>query len=213
MKSISFIITAIVLFSLFAGCSKKSSDSKDQGQQQNTQGTGTSATAAAAPNDVAGIHWTVPQGWTSQPRQQMRAATYAVPSPKDGVEGGDCGVFYFGNGQGGTVQDNLNRWISQFEKGGKHEFSSKEINSLKITTIQIVGTYFAPSGPMMASQEKKANYKLLGAIVESPAGLVFFKLTGPTQTIDASEPAFNQLLNSLAKDDVENSTSEASRKN
>ncbi len=213
MKSIAFIIATTVVISIIAGCSKKSGESKDQSQQQGIAGTGTPGAAAAAPNDVAGIHWTVPQGWTAQPKQQMRAATYTVPSPREGVEGGDCGVFYFGNGQGGTVQDNLNRWISQFEKGGKHEFSSKEINSLKITTIQIVGTYFAPSGPMMASQEKKANYKLLGAIVESPAGLVFFKLTGPTQTIDASESAFNQLVNSLAKDETEHASSEGSPRN
>jgi hypothetical protein len=199
MKRIHVVVVTFVSIVLIVGCAKKSSDSKDQSQQQNVpQGAGNAA--LAAPNDVAGVHWIVPQGWTAQPRQQMRAATYTVPSTKEGIEAGDCGVFYFGNGQGGTVQDNLNRWISQFEKGGKHEFSSKEINGLKVTTIQISGTYFAPTGPMMASQENKLNYKLLGAIVESPAGLVFFKLTGPSQTIDGSESSFNQLINSLAKD-------------
>ena len=199
MKNVLLTISVIVSISLISGCTKKKSESKEQSQQQNTQpGAGTAI--AAAPNDVAGIHWTVPQTWTAQPKQQMRAATYRVPSPKEGVDPGDCGVFYFGKGQGGTVEENLNRWISQFEKGGKHEVSSKDVNNLKVTTIRVTGTYLAPSGPMMESQDKKAGYKLLGAIVEGPEGLVFFKFTGPAQTVDANEAIFSQLVESLTKD-------------
>jgi hypothetical protein len=199
MKNVLFVTSIIVALSLVAGCTKKTNESKEQSQQQNAA-PGTGAAIAAAPNDVAGIHWTVPQTWTTQPKQQMRAATYGVPSPKEGVDAGDCGVFYFGKGQGGTVEENLNRWISQFEKGGKHEFSSKDVNNLKVTTIRVTGTYLAPSGPMMQSQDKKADYKLLGAIVEGPEGLVFFKFTGPAQTVDANAAAFNQLVESLSKD-------------
>jgi hypothetical protein len=195
MKKILFTVSIIVSIGMIAGCSKKTNESKEQSQQQNL-----SPGASAIPNAVAGIHWTVPQGWTSLPKQQMRAATYKVPSPKEGVEPGDCGVFYFGNGQGGTVEDNLKRWISQFENGGKHEFSSTVINNLKVNTVQVVGTYLAPSGAMMESTDKKPNYRLLGAIVEAPQGMVFFKFTGPAQTVEANEPAFNQLVSSLSKD-------------
>jgi len=41
---------------------------------------------------------------------------------------------------------------------------------------------------------------LLGAIVETPEGMVFFKFTGPEQTAAANESDFNQLVNSLQKD-------------
>lgn len=184
----AFFVSTIVLMGLVLGCSKKSNDSK--------QNTGSSP----IPNAVARIHWTVPEGWSAQPKQQMRAATYAVPAPKEGIESGDCGVFFFGSGQGGTVQDNLNRWVSQFENGGSHEFASKEINGLKVSTVQVLGTYLSPSGPMMESKGKKPDYRLLGAIVEAPEGLVFFKFTGPAQTIDAAEPNFNQMINSMTKD-------------
>jgi hypothetical protein len=195
MKKSLLVVSIIISIVLIDGCKKKANESKEQSQQLNA-GPG----ATAAPNDVAGIHWTVPQGWTAQPRQQMRAATYTVPAPKEGIEPGDCGIFYFGSGQGGTVEDNLNRWISQFEKGGKHEFSGKEINSLKVTTIQIAGTYLSPTGAMMESKDKRPNYRLLGAIVEAPQGTVFFKFTGPAQTVEATESNFNQLINSMAKD-------------
>jgi hypothetical protein len=179
---------------LATGCSKKSDDSKKESLDQKTMPGG-----SAAPSTVAGIHWTVPQNWTSQPERPMRAATYLVPGPKEDLESGECGVFYFGNGQGGTVEDNLNRWISQFERGGKHEFAKKEVNGLQVTTIQISGTYLSPSGPAMESQGKKENYRLLGAIVEAPQGLVFFKFTGPAETINANEASFNQLVGSVAK--------------
>jgi hypothetical protein len=36
-----------------------------------------------------------------------------------------------------------------------------------------------------------------GAIVEAPEGLVFFKLTGPLNTVAAAENDFNSLLGSV----------------
>jgi len=36
-----------------------------------------------------------------------------------------------------------------------------------------------------------------GAIVEAPQGLVFFKLTGPLNTVAAAEGDLNALLNTL----------------
>jgi hypothetical protein len=194
MNRVLIVASLIVALALATGCSKKSEDSKKQAQDQKTMPGG-----AAVQNAVAGIHWTVPQNWTAQPEKPMRAATYLAPAAKEKTEPGDCGVFYFGNGQGGTVEDNLSRWISQFERGGKHEFAKKEINGLQVTTIQISGTYLAPAGPAMESQGKKEDYRLLGAIVEAPQGLVFFKFTGPAETINANQAAFNQLVDSIIK--------------
>jgi len=53
---------------------------------------------------------------------------------------------------------------------------------------------------MMQSQGKKQpGFRLLGAIVEAPQGLVFFKCTGPTATIGKAQAEFDALLGSLAK--------------
>jgi hypothetical protein len=52
---------------------------------------------------------------------------------------------------------------------------------------------------MMESQGKKENYRLLGAIVEAPEGLVFFKFTGPAKTIGASEAEFDAMIGTMAK--------------
>jgi hypothetical protein len=146
---------------------------------------------------VAGVQWTVPARWKQQPPRQMRIATYSVPEG-DGEEG-ECAVFYFGSGQGGDVAGNISRWASQFEGAPAPEQSSKVVNGLKVTMVSLAGSYLAPAGPMMQSQGKRENYRLLGAIVEAPEGSVFFKFTGPANTVRAAEGEFNALVNSLSR--------------
>jgi len=51
----------------------------------------------------------------------------------------------------------------------------------------------------MQSQGSRPNYRLLGAIVEAPGGLVFFKCTGPAATIATAEKGFAALVASLRK--------------
>ena len=51
----------------------------------------------------------------------------------------------------------------------------------------------------MMGQEpsKKPNFRMRAAIIEAPEGLVFFKFTGPLNTVAASENDFNSLLASV----------------
>ena len=132
----------------------------------------------AAEGSAGGIRWSVPAGWQVGAPQPMRAASYTIPAAP-GAEAGGCGVFFFGKGQGGGVEDNLQRWTSQFEGGSAPKKSEQKVNGLTVHRIEISGTYLAPSGPAMQSQGKKPGWLLNGAIVEAPDGLVFFKSVGP----------------------------------
>jgi hypothetical protein len=145
----------------------------------------------------AGIQWTVPAGWTEQPARAMRVATYVVPGK--GTDAGECGVFYFGKGQGGTAQENIARWGSQFEGSPSPKTTVETVAGMKVHRVETSGTYLAPGGPAMQSQGKKPGYRLIGAIVEAPEGLVFFKCTGPAATIAANEKAFDGLVKSIRK--------------
>jgi len=129
----------------------------------------------------------------------MRVATYNVPASEGETEGGECAVSFFGSGQGGNVDANIDRWFGQFENPSVPQKTSKEVSSLKVTTVRIDGTYLSPGGPMMQSQGKKENFRLLGAIVEAPEGMVFFKLTGPVKTVASAEQEFDALVGSLTK--------------
>jgi hypothetical protein len=128
----------------------------------------------------------------------MRVATYAVPGPK-GAEAGECAVFFFGPGQGGGVSDNVARWSKQFEGAPKAATRATVVSGLKVTRTEVRGTYLAPGGPMMQSTGTRPGYRLLGAIVEAPEGNVFFKLTGPSATVGAAEPAFEALVSSVRR--------------
>ncbi len=159
----------------------------------------TGAALFASPDGTAGgVSWTVPSGWTAQAPRSMRVATYAIPGAA-GAEAGECGVYYFGKGQGGTVDENVARWAQQFSGAPKPVRSDSTVAGLRVHRVTLAGTYLAPGGPMMQSQGAKPNSRLLGAIVEAPGGLVFFKCTGPAATIAAAEKAFNALIASLTK--------------
>ena len=209
------IFLALVGF-LFFGCSKQNPNepAPSTSQQQapmpsiapshstsppaESQQTASEAQAPEGKASVAGIEWEVPAGWKTQEPRPMRVATYSIPG-SGGSEDGECGVFYFGTGQGGDVGSNIERWKSQFEMDSKPSESTTAKGDLKVTTVQASGTYLAPGGPMMQSQGKKSNYRLHGVIVEGPQGSVFFKITGPSSTIHGAEGDISKLIDSIRK--------------
>ena len=142
---------------------------------------------------VAGLHWTAPAGWKAGPQKPMRAATYMV-------DDAECAVYFFGQGLGGSVQANLDRWKGQFAAPATPKIGNRVIHGLKATTIDITGSYSGMAGPMGGAAPAKAGYRMLGAIVENPGGNIFLKFAGPAKTIAANQGKFEQLLGSFDKD-------------
>lgn len=190
-RAVAFGSIVIALL-LLAGCSKKQDQQQQQGGTQ-------SALLGEAKGSVAGVQWSVPKRWSAQNASQMRAATYTIPAAEGDPEPAECPVFYFGNSQGGSVDANIDRWVGQFETANPPARSEQEVNGMKVTLVQIAGTYLAPAGPMMQSSGKKDNFRLLGAIVEGPQGSVFFKLTGPAKTVAECEGEFNAMVGSISR--------------
>ena len=132
----------------------------------------------------------------------MRAATYTVGS---GDALAECAVFFFGTGQGGDVEANIARWISQVKQpdgsDSKDKATRGEVKSVccAITTVEVAGTYMASSGPMMQTTAEKQGFVLLGGIVPGSQGNVFFKLTGPKATVDKAKEDFLAMLRSVDK--------------
>jgi hypothetical protein len=150
------------------------------------------AASALAADSGAGLHWTAPSNWKSQGERPMRLATYSVP------EGAECGVYYFGQGQGGGVDANIDRWVGQFQQPqGKPKVERRNIHGLKITTVDVSGSYTGMGGPRAPEGPPKQGYRLLGAVVEGPQGSLFFKFIGPAKTVAQNQPAFDKLLSSL----------------
>lgn len=153
---------------------------------------------------AAGLKWTAPAGWNNEGSRPMRAATYriaAAPGDKDAPE---CAVYFFGPGQGGSVQANIDRWKNQMlapnGEPAEPNIQKRIIHGLSVTTIESSGEYTGMGGPVAKSQSHQPGYRLLGAIVEGPGGNLFIKFTGPSKTIAANQQKFAQLLNSFEKE-------------
>jgi hypothetical protein len=94
---------------------------------------------------------------------------------------------------------NIDRWKGQFENPEEVSKNSAEVKGVAVTTVELTGTYLAPGGPMMQSTGKKENSRLLGAVITAPEGTVFFKMTGPSKTVEAGRKEFHAMVNSLSK--------------
>lgn len=157
----------------------------------------------AAADTVSGISWDPPKGWDAQPQRPMRAASYTVPAAAGDSEGGECIVYYFGPGQGGGVEANVQRWIGQFEApdGGSADKlatrSQKTVNGIEVTLLDLSGTYLFKPFPMAPQATKKPGYRMLAAIAQGKDAPVFFKLTAPAKTAAAAESAFLAMVDSL----------------
>jgi hypothetical protein len=151
--------------------------------------------AALLAQSVASLKWTAPAGWVSKGPSPMRAATYQVGDA-------ECVVYFFGQGQGGSVDANLARWGSQFTVNGQPapaKTARKTIHGLNVTTMDASGTYVATGGMAMTPQPPKADSRMLAAIVEGPGGNVFIKFTGPNKTVTSNAAKFDALVSSFEK--------------
>jgi hypothetical protein len=161
-----------------------------------------SACFAAAEEPVSftagDFKFAVPAGWRSeQPASPMRKAELYVPGPEGTGKAGEAiiTVFHFGAGQGGTVQQNVDRWFGQFDGDNdvKGAATAKEtIGTVPVTFVRARGTF--QSGMPGQPTTPMEGHALLGAILESPNGDVYIKMTGPAPTVEKAEPAFVQMV-------------------
>lgn len=156
---------------------------------------GAGGTAQQHPVEVV---WEDPPEWTKlPPRGAMRRATYKVPSAKGDPDGTEVAVFYFGPGQGGGVETNVERWAGQFGlKKDEVKRSNRRVNDLEQYVVEIPKGKYKPD---MFNTNKGGleNWAMLAAIVEAPSGSYFFKLAGPAKTVAQARATFFKLLDSV----------------
>jgi len=154
----------------------------------------------ALADGVAGIGWKAPESWKKEPDRPMRAATYTIAPVKGDTEAAECGVFFFGSGQGGSVEANIARWTGQFDGAKAPTPKQEKIAGFDVSSVQLEGTYTQPN--MMnpnAPKAPKPGTELYAFIVAAPEGNVFFKLSGPKKTVEAAKGDFVKMIKGLTK--------------
>jgi hypothetical protein len=152
--------------------------------------------APAEPVKVGAFSFAIPEGWkTVTPSSPMRKAQLEIAQGSDKAE---VTFFQFGASQGGSVADNVARWFAQFPGNeDKRKTESVQAGSVKITYATTEGTFSSgmPGGPTTPM----TGYALCGAILESPDGNVFIKMTGPEAVVKSSTDAFKKMISEAAK--------------
>ncbi len=149
------------------------------------------------------LRYDPPGDWIEEPAPSpMRVTQFRLPRVSGDPEDGELVVFYFG-GSGGTVDANLQRWVGQMEQpDGRSSFAvaattAFDANGLDVTLLDVPGTYVAAVRPGAAERLDKPDFRLLAAVVETPAGPYFFKLTGPARTIARWDASFATFLQTV----------------
>lgn len=147
---------------------------------------------------VKGLRYLVPtRAEVEKPSNAMRLAQIRLLAIPDSGHG-DALITISGD-IGGSVEDNVARWVGQFSElqgvpTQQDLILSKE--GLRITEVIVTGTYTASMAGADAEPQKDTT--LYGAVVEGgPEGTVFIKAVGPKQTLAARKGAWDMITRNL----------------
>jgi hypothetical protein len=190
-KSICAITLLSALLICWA-CSNKSATAIPNQQSNSAQGAG------------GELRFKAPDGWTTEKSSSgMRVAQYKLPKAEGDKEDASLVLYYFGASQGGTPQANIDRWIGQMKQADGSDSKSKAktenltVNGLKVTTVDVTGTYTAEMAPGSGTFHDDENYRLRAAVIETPKGNYFVKLAGPAKTIARWDQSYSDYLKSF----------------
>src|SRR5580765_1363394 len=158
----------------------------------------------ASQSATAELRFKAPDGWTTEKASsQMRVAQYKLPKAESDKEDASLVLYYFGANQGGTPQANIDRWIGQMQQPDGSDSKSKAksetltVNGLKVTAVDVTGTYTAEMAPGSKTFHNDTDYRVRAAVIETPKGNYYVKLAGPAKTIARWDQAYNDYLKSF----------------
>lgn len=135
----------------------------------------------------------VPAEWMARPPSSgMRLLEFSVPARGAGDEHeAELVMYYFGPGQGGTLDANVARWTSQFSgpNGPVEPLISELDGEMPATLVELSGDYARGAG-MGPVGDALPDRMLLAAVVDTPQGRLFPQLHGPEATVSAQRDAF-----------------------
>jgi len=155
--------------------------------------------SAQEPFEVGNFTFKPGKAWITAPTGPMVKAAL-----NHGEKDGPLLKFYhFGQGQGGGVKANLDRWKGQFKDGeAKVTPEEKTFGDQKLTTVTMTGTYMV-GPPFGGNKVATPDQMLLGAIIPHPTGDVFLKMTGAEADLKKLKADFDRLVASAFEKAVE----------
>ncbi|MDR3632536.1 MAG: hypothetical protein P4L84_01800 [Isosphaeraceae bacterium] len=158
-------------------------------------GLGVAADAPTQTVSVGQLSFEAPGSWKSvKPRSQMIQTQLTIAPAQGDEDPAEFTVSAFAGG-GGGIDANIKRWQSQFKDAGGNEpkLDRKTVKGKNVDVVraETAGHYYPPPFTRLPD---KADYRLLGAIVQTDDAGYYLKLIGPEKTISAARPAFDKML-------------------
>lgn len=139
---------------------------------------------------IPGLQAAAPDGWTQvTPDNQMRLAQF---------EAGNATVTV--SQAGGSTDANIDRWLGQFvdqygQPNDPADRYERTVAGFDATVIETFGAYL--EGAMFGTPQRRENYGLVGAVIETPGASTFIKMTGPEVDIEEQREAFDRFLDAF----------------
>ena len=142
----------------------------------------------------------VPADWiASEPSSDMRLLQLTVPGT-DEAGAAELVVYYFGPGQGGSLEANVARWTSQFsaDDGPVEPVIMPLTGNLPATLVELTGSYArgVGIGPVGDALE---NRTLLAGVVETPRGNLYPQLYGPAALVERHKADFVGFITGISQ--------------
>ncbi|HZZ82216.1 MAG TPA: hypothetical protein VFE62_27205 [Gemmataceae bacterium] len=151
--------------------------------------------------ELGGLTSKAPKEWKAQKAaNRFRVYQFAVPKVDGDKEDAELVVFFFGEGGGGGVDENLKRWKGFFiPPEGKTIEEASKVEKFKVGKVADVvyldvnGTFKSKNPPFdpNAKEVRKDNFRRFGVIFDTDKGAYFITLTGPAKTMAKNKDAFD----------------------
>jgi len=135
----------------------------------------------ASPPGSLTFEMKVPEGWEElAPDQSFYLKKWRIEG------GGICTVSFLGPQSPAGKQANLDRWKGQFPTAGSDSGEAAPAPlpgaAFSTTTLTLKGTFTATRS--IGGGPPREDWMLAGAVIETPAGPVFFKAVGPRRVLE-----------------------------
>ncbi|HVG19350.1 MAG TPA: hypothetical protein VNI02_09865 [Blastocatellia bacterium] len=166
-------------------------------------GSSQSGPAQSGSAQSGNLQFKSPDGWVAeQPAGTMRVAQYKLPRAEGDTTDAALAVFYFGQGQGGSVEANLDRWVGQMQQPDGSSSKSKaktettSVNGMPVTLLDVTGTYTESMMGGAGGQQIQGPARMRAAVIETPRGAYYVKLVGPEKTVSRWDASFMGFIKS-----------------
>lgn len=173
-----------------------------ENRQAQAAGMADEMSGQASTYELGGMSFKVPTSWTKgSPASNFIAAEYQV----DGDGGAGRLTFSFfeaERGSGGTIDQNVARWESQFIDEGNGGSvvaypTKRTVAGCQVTLVTLEGMLKGgtPGGPASDTP----GQALRGAMIDCPSGRIVVKLTGPAATVDGAAGQWDMMIEGMTK--------------